>query len=442
MPGESRDFTSRVFAPPPLFCLGSRAGLVDHAVMSRSAQPEPARSSSGWLARALSWVVAASFGMIALFSGLIAWHFHRQTRLMRIEIDDLAAEKKSLRGDMMGEREVLVREIEEMVKTQNEVDSLISRLNGSKSPPESADELAGELARIRGLVQGKPLSEAEKKEILLTLRDLSHGVADPSQTPGASALLHALADRAMIDRAQIPAMLAVLRGEARPSGAAAAAEPPPSPPEPSPPAPPPVVVEPAVPQQTARVAVPADPLAAAVAPPPEAPPEPAPPLPPSPKPAGKTIRQEKGRFEVTFPEDWTVRDKELASGVMAMSPKFPDIPGERAYVVVNASELLNRQVLAEFTAQQSEQLARGLINARRVTEGEIRIDGRPAKFVFFSHDQTGRPFLSMYLFSTTPERGYILTFSARNDLYPRMEKAFNDIASQFKVLSDPDTGKP
>lgn len=407
--------------------------------MSRPAQPDPGRASSGWLARALAWVVTASFGLIALFSSLIAWHFHRQTRMMRIEIEDLADEKKALRQEMLGEREVLVREIEDMVKTQNQVDSLISRLNGSKSPPESADELAGELARIRGLVQGKPLSEAEKKEILLTLRDLLQGAADPAQNPGASAILHALADRGMVERAQIPAMLAVLRGEARPAGAAAAVNPPspsPAPPPPAP-APAPVVVEPAVPQQTARVAVPEDPLAAklaaAAAPPP---------LPPPPKPAGKTFRQEKGRFEVTFPEDWTVRDKELATGVMAMSPKFADIPGERAYVVVNASELLNRQVLAEFTSQQSEQLARGLINARRVTEGEIRIDGRPARFIFFSHEQTGRPFLSMYLFSTTAERGYILTFSARNDLYPRMEKAFNDIASQFKVFSDSTPGKP
>lgn len=406
--------------------------------MSRSAQPAPGRSSSGWLARALSWVVAASFGLIALFSGLIAWHFHRQTRVMRIEIEDLAAEKKLLRQEMLGEREVLVREIKEMVKTQSQVDSLISRLNGSKSPPESADELAGELARIRGLVQGKPLSEAEKKEILLTLRDLSQGAVDPARNAGASAVLHALADRAMIDRSQIPAMLAVLRGEARPSGAAAAADP--AAPAPAAPAPPAVVVEPAAPQTTARIAVPADPLAATPAPPP--PPVPAPPLPPPPKPAGRTIHQEQGRFEATFPEDWTVRDKELASGVMALSPKFADVPGERAYVVVNASELLDRQVLAEFTARQSEQIARGLINARRVTEGEIRIDGRPARFVFFSHDQSGRPFLSMYLFVTTAERGYILTFSARNDLYPRMEKAFNDIAARFKITPDPDPGKP
>ena len=408
--------------------------------MSRPAPSDSGRASSGWLARALAWVVAASFGLIALFSSLIAWHFHRQTGMMRIEIEDLADEKKALRQEMLGEREVLVSEIEDMVKTQNQVDSLISRLNGSKSPPESADELAGELARIRGLVQGKPLSEAEKKEILLTLRDLLQGAVDPAKNPGASAILHALADRGMVDRAQIPAMLAVLRGEARPAGAAAAVNPEVPAPPPAAPAPAPVVVEPAAPQQTARVAVPEDPLAAklAAAPPAAAPP----PLPPPPKPAGKTIRLDKGRFEVTFPEDWTVRDKELASGVMAMSPKFADIPGERAYVVVNASDLLNRQVLAEFTAQQSEQLARGLINARRVTEGEIRIDGRPAKFVFFSHDQSGRPFLSMYLFSTTAERGYILTFSARNDLYPRMEKAFNDIASQFKVFSDSTPGKP
>jgi hypothetical protein len=406
--------------------------------MSRPAQPDPGRASSGWLARALAWVVAASFGLIALFSSLIAWHFHRQTRAMRIEIEDLAGEKKALRQEMLGEREVLVREIEDMVKTQNQVDSLISRLNGSKSPPESADELAGELARIRGLVQGKPLSEAEKKEILLTLRDLLQGAVGPAENPGASAILHNLADRGMVDRAQIPAMLAVLRGEARPAGAAVAVNP--DVPAPTPPAPAPVVVEPAAPQPTARVAVPEDPLAAKLAA--AAPAATPPPPPPPPKPAGKTIRQKNGHFEVTFPEDWTVRDKELASGVMAMSPKFADIPGERAYVVVNASELLNRQVLAEFTAQQSEQLARGLINARRVTEGELRIDGRPAKFVFFSHDQTGRPFLSMYLFSTTPERGYILTFSARNDLYPRMEKAFNDIASKFKVFSDSTPGKP
>ena len=408
--------------------------------MSRPAPSDSGRASSGWLARALAWVVAASFGLIALFSSLIAWHFHRQTGMMRIEIEDLADEKKALRQEMLGEREVLVSEIEDMVKTQNQVDSLISRLNGSKSPPESADELAGELARIRGLVQGKPLSEAEKKEILLTLRDLLQGAVDPAKNPGASAILHALADRGMVDRAQIPAMLAVLRGEARPAGAAATVNPEVPAPPPAAPAPAPVVVEPAAPQQTARVAVPEDPLAAklAAAPPAAAPP----PLPPPPKPAGKTIRLDKGRFEVTFPEDWTVRDKELASGVMAMSPKFADIPGERAYVVVNASDLLNRQVLAEFPAQQSEQLARGLINARRVTEGEIRIDGRPAKFVFFSHDQSGRPFLSMYLFSTTAERGYILTFSARNDLYPRMEKAFNDIASQFKVFSDSTPGKP
>ena len=427
-------FYLRVFALPPRFCLGSRPGLVDHALMSRPAQPDPGRSSSGWLARALAWVVASSFGLIALFSGLIAWHFHRQTRLMRIEIEDLADEKKTLRQEMLGEREVLVSEIEEMVKTQNQVDSLISRLNGSKSPPESADELAGELARIRGLVQGKPLSEAEKKEILLTLRDLLHGAVDPGRNPGASAILHALADRGMVERAQIPAMLAVLKGEARPAEVAASADPGDA--TPAPPTPPPVVVEPATPQTTAKIAVPADPLAAAVDA--ERPP---PPLPPPPKPAGTTVRQEKGQFEVTFPADWTVRDKELSSGVMALSPKFTDIPGERAYVVVNASELLDRQVLAEFTSQQSEQLARGLINARRVTEGEIRIDGRPAKFVFFSHDQSGRPFLSMYLFSTTAERGYILTFSARNDLYPRMEKAFNDIASQFKVSSAP-AGKP
>ncbi len=406
--------------------------------MSRTEANDSGRASSGWLARALAWVVAASFGLIALFSSLIAWHFQRQTRVMRIEIEDLAAEKKSLRQDMLGEREVLVREIEAMVRTQNQVDSLISRLAGSKSPPESADELAGDLARIRGLVRGKPLSEAEKKEILLTLRDLVRGAAAPGEMAGATAVLHALADRAMVDRAQIPAMLAVLRGEARPTGGSPDATPEVVPPGPVEPVSSAVVIEP-TPQQTARIAVPADPLAAQLAVVPAVPP---PALPPPPKPKVNAFRQEKGRFEVTFPADWTVRDRELASGVMAMSPKFPDMPGERAYVVVNASDLLNRQVLAEFTAQQSEQLARGLINARRVTEGEIRIDGRPAKFVFFAHDQTGRPFLSMYLFSTTPQKGYILTFSARSDLYPRMEKAFNDIASTFKVYSETTPGEP
>ncbi|MFO1523190.1 MAG: hypothetical protein U1G05_14335 [Kiritimatiellia bacterium] len=86
-----------------------------------------------------------------------------------------------------------------------------------------------ELAGIRALVQGKPLSEVEKQEILTTLR---HLLATPGSTleknQAASAILHSLADVAMIDRAQIPAMLAVLRGEPRPSA--------PVPPETVPPA--------------------------------------------------------------------------------------------------------------------------------------------------------------------------------------------------------------
>ncbi|MFO1529273.1 MAG: hypothetical protein U1F77_05905 [Kiritimatiellia bacterium] len=134
---------------------------------------------------------------------------------------------------------------------------------------------------------------------------------------------------------------------------------------------------------------------------------------------------------MTFPEGWTVRDKELATGVMALSPTKPIFHWSALYVLVNASDLLDQQVLSEFAGQQSRQVTQTLVNARRVTEGDLRINGRPARFVFFAHDQNGRSFLTMYLFTVAGEKGYMLTFSARNDLYPRMEKAFNDIAGSF-----------
>ena len=384
--------------------------------MARERQDKPV-SSLARLNQALAWLVAASCALIAIFSALIGWHFFRQGRVMRIEIEDLVMEKKALRREMLGEREVLVREIEDMTFAQNQVGALISRLTGAKPPPGSEEELISELARIRGLVQGQPLSAAEKQEMSLTLRNL---VSNRGKGGDASAILHRLADQALVDREKIPIMLTVLRGEEAPiSTGHKPATPPKNEPR--------VEAKPARPQASIPVAGKPDPMAATLAEP-IPPPEPPPPTPRPQIPEMTKVKQVQGKFEVAFPPDWTIRDKELPSGIMALSPKFQDIPGERAYVVANASDLLHQQILVEFASQQSEQIARGLVNARRITDGDMRMDGHPAKFVFFSHQQAGRSFLSMYLFLISKEKGYILTFSARSDLYPRMEKAFNDIA--------------
>lgn len=183
----------------------------------------------------------------------------------------------------------------------------------------------------------------------------------------------------------------------------------------------------------AEAPAPAAPPAAPVVTPPVAPPAPA----PSPEASAPAKPREEGRyynekhkFSIVFPADWTLQDSEMM--VMALSPQENPADAFMENIGILSMDLgteLSAKDIADMALEMIKQMTTGLEVHEKGTK---TIDGLPATYYVFSGKMGEIEVKTMQFVFMKGSVEYVITCTANPQTFEKYRPAFDNMISSFR----------
>ncbi|HSG28428.1 MAG TPA: hypothetical protein VLA34_08100 [Candidatus Krumholzibacterium sp.] len=140
-------------------------------------------------------------------------------------------------------------------------------------------------------------------------------------------------------------------------------------------------------------------------------------------------------FSIVFPEGWEVEEPgggELPVVAASLIPKGE--PGIMlAYVAVEIDDLDDAVTLEEYAGRIRSEQSRDAKYFSEHEYGEIRIDGRKARYLFIDVDWEDSTLRLLGYILVDKRKGYLITCGAIPDEFERYQAIFRQTARSFRI---------
>lgn len=368
---------------------------------ARKARPAATgpRSAPGTSSLLLYGAAVALLLLWAGLASLAAVHYRSRLDGYRVELKDEREDGTALRQELGQARDALEDRANEFAALRSVSGELLNQLARTTDSPADMRVVLDILRRLGAPVFGRNLNEQETGLALQRLRDaLGAPGEDVVQSVEWIRGLQLLADKGFLPPARVPEAADAVTRELYLRDNTRAPKP--------------------------AVAGPRPPSAADS--------DPVPPAAPAPKPPIRYANAEL-RFEVQFPPDWTVKDKELPNAVLAQSPRVENGLVDRGYAVVAGVALQRDLMTEEYFRQRVETLKSENPGTAVEREGRLPLEGGEACFALTTHGEGSLAMRSLNVVVVRGDIGYALTFRAKTALFPRLEPTFLGIVKSFRT---------
>ncbi|MFT5122014.1 MAG: hypothetical protein ACI9TH_005234 [Kiritimatiellia bacterium] len=377
------------------------------------------RSRADMLTRMLIIGLAGSMGLWAFFATLIALHQHRTTKYIRVDIEDLKEAQSEERMEHRHELETVLKELREAEILREQVGQLIQQLVMRDKPPRRFEDVLDRIQKVHNQLTLTSLDQDDLKYIKELLVSLLRNVPLPTANPSGGGpevrrVLEILAAADAFEASEIDRYLAEVNAKLT-------AAPGKLPPKPK--------VE--VVHQAPDV-------------------KPKPPIQPEPVPEGPQPQPYINKalnFRVLLPPEWTVKDKEVVNGVMAVSPRKNDpsvdndgkdwklTPG---YAIISATKLKDAaETLGTYTEADFSRIEEYADQYQALDRGEMQLNSGRVKayYIRYAHNKLSKRWESVKIIAINQDVAYILGFHALQSDYQRdYAEDFARIVASFKLL--------
>lgn len=376
------------------------------------AAPVGKTSRVDWLTRVLIIGLAGSMGFWALFATLIALHANRMTKYARVDIVDLKEAQDEERMEHRHELEAVLKELRDAENLREQVSQLIEQLVVKEKPPDKFEDVLDRVQKVHHHLTLTSLNQEDLKYTRDLLVSLLRNVPLPKARPSGGGpevrrVLEVLAASGAIESKDIERHLSEVN-------AALSAEAEKAKPKP----------------QVVKVVTPAPTVAAK---PPVVTPKP-PPLGPQPQPyVNKPLN-----FRVMLPPEWTVKDKQVKNGVMAVSPRKSNFQIDTGYAIISATQLKDPgETLGSYTQADFDRIKEYADHFEALDQGEMELFGGrvKARYIRYAHNKLSKRWESVKIIAIDRNVAYMFAFHALHTDYQRdYAENFGRIVASFKLL--------
>jgi hypothetical protein len=376
------------------------------------AAPVGKTSRVDWLTRVLIIGLAGSMGFWALFATLIALHANRMTKYARVDIVDLKEAQDEERMEHRHELEAVLKELRDAENLREQVSQLIEQLVVKEKPPDKFEDVLDRVQKVHHHLTLTSLNQEDLKYTRDLLVSLLRNVPLPKARPSGGGpevrrVLEVLAASGAIESKDIERHLSEVN-------AALSAEAEKAKPKP----------------QVVKVVTPAPTVAAK---PPVVTPKP-PPLGPQPQPyVNKPLN-----FRVMLPPEWTVKDKQVKNGVMAVSPRKSNFQIDTGYAIISATQLKDPgETLGSYTQADFDRIKEYADHFEALDQGEMELFGGrvKARYIRYAHNKLSKRWESVKIIAIDRNVAYMFGFHALHADYQRdYAENFGRIVASFKLL--------
>jgi hypothetical protein len=376
------------------------------------AVPVGKTSRVDWLTRVLIIGLAGSMGFWALFATLIALHANRMTKYARVDIVDLKEAQDEERMEHRHELEAVLKELRDAENLREQVSQLIEQLVVKEKPPDKFEDVLDRVQKVHHHLTLTSLNQEDLKYTRDLLVSLLRNVPLPKARPSGGGpevrrVLEVLAASGAIESKDIERHLSEVN-------AALSAEAEKAKPKP----------------QVVKVVTPAPTVDAK---PPIVTPKP-PPLGPQPQPyVNKPLN-----FRVMLPPEWTVKDKQVKNGVMAVSPRKSNFQIDTGYAIISATQLKDPgETLGSYTQADFDRIKEYADHFEALDQGEMELFGGQvkARYIRYAHNKLSKRWESVKIIAIDRNVAYMFGFHALHADYQRdYAENFGRIVASFKLL--------
>lgn len=139
-------------------------------------------------------------------------------------------------------------------------------------------------------------------------------------------------------------------------------------------------------------------------------------------------------FKITLPEKWQVQRQFMGLDVFAAAPPENEQLGSRANISVISSDIEGPISLENYVNKNLENLKKSLTDFKMVETGKLYFDGTEAQKLVYTHKINNLEIKVAQYFVLNGKKGYIITYSAASDVYPKYIEAVDQTIKSFKLL--------